>query len=132
MMRGGSSTTQDTQHDNLMNSLVESLMASADQPPTEVQGVTDEYIAELERVPKKSLKQDQSCPICSNPFLEDPHPLVVKLPCHGGHIFDLECIQPWLKLNPTCPMDREKLLKEKPKPPPVVDEEDGEYDDMYA
>lgn len=61
----------------------------------------------------------------------DPHPLVVRLPCHKDHLFDLECIQPWLKLNPTCPLDRQKLVKEKKTPPPP-DEEDGEYDEMYA
>ncbi|KAF2772363.1 hypothetical protein EJ03DRAFT_324786 [Teratosphaeria nubilosa] len=127
MMRGG----QDGSHDQLMEQLVQSLMDSAENPPTELKGVSDEFIERLERVSKKSLKQDMSCPICSNPFLEDTHPLVVRLPCHKDHLFDLECIQPWLKLNPTCPLDRQKLVKEKPPPPPV-DEEDGEYDDMYA
>ena len=61
----------------------------------------------------------------------DPYPLVVRLPCHKDHIFDLECITPWLKVNSTCPMDRIEMTKKKPPPPPV-DEEDGEYDDMYA
>lgn len=64
-------------------------------------------------------------------LLTDTHPLVVRLPCHKDHLFDLECIQPWLKLNPTCPLDRQTLVKKKPPPPPP-DEEDGEYDDMYA
>jgi hypothetical protein len=64
-------------------------------------------------------------------LLPDSHPLVVRLPCHKDHLFDLECIQPWLKLNPTCPLDRQKLVKEK-QPPPPKDEEDGEYDDMFS
>ncbi|KAK5162885.1 uncharacterized protein LTR77_011142 [Saxophila tyrrhenica] len=106
-------------------------MESAEHPPTEVEGVSDEFIEQLERVPKKSLKEDMSCPICSRPFLEDSHPLVVQLPCHKDHIFDLECIHPWLKLNPTCPLDRQQMIKKKPPPPPK-DEEDGEYDDMFA
>ncbi|KAK3068681.1 hypothetical protein LTR53_013554 [Teratosphaeriaceae sp. CCFEE 6253] len=131
MMRGGSGIAQEQDHNGLLEQLVESLMQSAEHPPSEVQGVSDEFLQELERVPKKSLKEDMSCPICSNPFLEDPHPLVVRLPCHKDHLFDLECIQPWLKLNPTCPLDRQTLIKKK-APPPPPDEEDGEYDDMYA
>ena len=45
-------------------------MQSAEHPPSEVEGVSDEFIEQLDRVPKKSLKTDMSCPICSNPFLE--------------------------------------------------------------
>ena len=63
----------------------------------------------------------------------DPYPLVVRLPCHKSHIFDLECIEPWLRLHPTCPLDRKDLIKKKePPPPPKKDEEDGDYDEMYA
>lgn len=71
MMRGGdpNDVAQDS-HDELLGRLVESLMESAEHPPSEVQGVSDEFIEQLERVPKKSLKDDMSCPICSNPFLE--------------------------------------------------------------
>ena len=71
MMRGvdGTVQPQDSQ-DELLSRLVESLMDSAEHPPSEVQGVSDEFIEQLERVPRKSLKSDMSCPICSNPFLE--------------------------------------------------------------
>ena len=92
------------------------------------------------------------CPICSNPFLDgkspstspnpvvpaekgmlDEYPLVVRLPCNKNHMFDLDCIAPWLKLHATCPLDRKDLVKEKePPPPPKDEEEDGEWDDMYA
>ncbi|MCJ1362697.1 hypothetical protein MMC16_001803 [Acarospora aff. strigata] len=120
---------------DLLQSLVESLMADAERPPREVQGVPDTFLDELERIPKKSLKPADVCPICNNPFLEDQFPLVVRLPCHKSHLFDLECIQPWLKLHPTCPLDRIDLLK-KPEPPSPAQkeeqEEDGEWDDMYA
>ena len=61
----------------------------------------------------------------------DPYPLVVRLPCHKDHRFDLECIAPWLRLHATCPLDRKDLSKKKP-PPPKDEEEDGEYDDYYA
>jgi hypothetical protein len=53
------------------------------------------------------------------------------LPCHKDHIFDLECITPWLKLNPTCPLDRQVLLKKKVAPV-VVDDDEEDYDDMYS
>lgn len=64
--------------------------------------------------------------------MADSHPLVVRLPCHKDHLFDLECIQPWLKLNPTCPLDRQELLRKKVVPPPVQDDDEEEYDDMFA
>ncbi|KAK0249296.1 hypothetical protein LTS09_015558 [Friedmanniomyces endolithicus] len=131
MMRGGGGTATEEGHEGLLEQLVESLMQSAEHPPAEVQGVSDEFIEQLERVPKKNLKADQTCPICSNPVLEDPHPLVVRLSCHKDHMFDLECIQPWLKLNPSCPLDRKMLVTKKPPPPPP-DEEEADYDEMYA
>jgi hypothetical protein len=67
------------------------------------------------------------------PFLDDPYPLVVRLPCHKDHLFDLDCIRPWLKLKTTCPLDRVDL-KPKKKEPVVAskDDEEEEYDDMYA
>lgn len=73
MMRGGDNNNAAAGHDGneeLLQRLVDSLMDSAEHPPTEVRGVSDEFIEQLERVPKKSLKQDQSCPICGNPFLD--------------------------------------------------------------
>ncbi|KAF2397010.1 hypothetical protein EJ06DRAFT_533725 [Trichodelitschia bisporula] len=114
----------------LLGGLIAELMRNADDPPSEVKGVSDEWLNDLDRVPKKSLKPDESCPICSNPFLEDEYPLVVRLPCHPDHKFDLECIRPWLKVHPTCPLDRKELVKKKAPPPPPDEEED--YDDYYA
>ncbi|KAL8905055.1 MAG: hypothetical protein Q9207_002870 [Kuettlingeria erythrocarpa] len=93
---------------NLLDTLIETLEADAESPPKEVKGVSDS-------------------------FLDDQYPLVVRLPCHKDHIFDLECIAPWLKLHATCPMDRKNLLKKKEPPLPAKDEEeDGEYDEMFA
>lgn len=120
----------------LLGGLIEMLMRNAEDPPREVHGMPEEFFVELDRVPKQQLKPEDACPICSNPFLEDKYPLVVRLPCHRDHIFDLECIKPWLKVNTTCPLDRKDLEKKKPPPPvkaPVKDdEEDPEWDDMYA
>lgn len=117
-------------------------MNEAEMPPKEVKGVSQGFLDELERVPKKALKPGMDCPICSNPFLEDEFPLVVRLPCNRGHMFDLECIAPWLKLHATCPLDRKDLSKRKEEPPKKKEdggkekaeeeEEDGEWDDMYA
>ena len=47
-----------------------SLMEAAEDPPREVEGVPDSFLAELERIPKKSLKAGEACPICSNDFLD--------------------------------------------------------------
>lgn len=78
-------------------------------------GVTGEYLDSLERVSVKDLQDGENaeCPICTNRFSDDEYPLIVRLPCHvqtskktGGHIFDLECVGPWLKVNSTCPICR--------------------------
>ncbi|KAL8704162.1 MAG: hypothetical protein Q9201_002660 [Fulgogasparrea decipioides] len=84
---------------NLLDTLIESLEADAEAPPREVQGVSDAFLDELDRVPKKSLKKADSCPICGNPFLDD----------------------------------RKNLLKKKEAmPTPKDEEEDGDYDEMFA
>ena len=95
-------------------------------------GIADS--SDLDRVPKKNLKKGDACPICRMPFLDDQYPLVVRLPCHKEHIFDLECLEPWLKMNNSCPLDRKELEKKKelPKPHTNNDDEEEEYDDMYA
>jgi len=91
------------------------------------------------RVPRGRLGRGDVCPICNSPFLDDPYPLVVRLPCHPDHIFDLECIAPWLKLKSTCPLDRKELVKKRPVQSPAPapstgDDDDGEeeWDDQYG
>ncbi|KAF2837517.1 hypothetical protein M501DRAFT_995463 [Patellaria atrata CBS 101060] len=128
----GLESSDETGHSALISRMIEELRIGADEPPRELKGVPDEFLAQLERVPKAKLDKDNDCPICGNPFLDDPYPLVVRLPCHKTHLVDLECITPWLKLNPTCPMDRKVIYEKKKPPPPADDDEDGEYDDMYA
>lgn len=104
------------------------MMSEIDSLPDQLEGVPQSYLDELERVPKKYLKKGMTCPICSVDFLEDEYPLVVRLPCHMDHLFDLECIGPWLLMKATCPLDRKKLLEKKV--PKVVDEEEEEdYDE---
>lgn len=56
--------------DDLLASMIEQLRQNADDPPAELKGVPDTFLDELERVPNKSLKPSDTCPICVNPFLE--------------------------------------------------------------
>ncbi|QIX01790.1 hypothetical protein AMS68_007307 [Peltaster fructicola] len=131
-MRREHGSPDDSSHNELMDRLIETLMTTAEHPPTTLQGVSDEFIASLDRVDKTELSDTMSCPICANPFLDDKYPLVVRLPCHKDHMFDLECIEPWLKLNPTCPLDRKEINERKVEIPKHVDDDEEEYDDMYA
>jgi hypothetical protein len=102
-----------------------------------VEGVPQSYLDELERVDKRELKKTDSCPICNEPFLDDEYPLVVQLPCHKTHRYDLECVGPWLMMNGTCPLDRKEVMrkKEKKKVPEVekkAEDDDEDYDGMFA
>jgi hypothetical protein len=101
--------------DDLLSTMISALLQNADTPPSDVQGVSEEFIADLSRVPKKTLQRtpDAACPICNEPFLDDKYPLVVRLPCHKDHLFDLECVRPWLRLKGTCPLDRRDFGKEQ-------------------
>lgn len=106
------------------------------EPPGKVEGVPQSYLDSLERVPKKELKMTDTCPICGEPFLNDLYPLVVELPCHKTHRFDLDCVGPWLRLNGTCPLDRKDLTKKKevlkPQVPAEDDDEEEDYDRLYG
>ncbi|KKK15833.1 hypothetical protein ARAM_004545 [Aspergillus rambellii] len=121
--------------DDLLAQMIQTLLSEAETPPKEVEGVSEEFCDVLDRVPRSSLKPSQTCPICSNPFLEDEYPLVVRLPCHPTHVFDLECVRPWLRLRGTCPLDRTDLAKQERekaaarRKKPVEDEED-EWDGL--
>jgi hypothetical protein len=73
MMRGRAPEDQTHAHDQgneLLANMIEVLRQNADDPPTEVKGVPNSFLDELERVPKKALKKDDTCPICVNPFLD--------------------------------------------------------------
>ena len=54
----------------MLDGMIESLFADAEAPPTEVKGVSQGFLDELERVPRKGLKGGMDCPICGNGFLE--------------------------------------------------------------
>ena len=72
MMRGrptDESSDSGSENDLLAN-MIEVLRQNADDPPAELKGCPDSFLDELERVPNKSLKPTDTCPICVNPFLE--------------------------------------------------------------
>ncbi|ROT36590.1 hypothetical protein SODALDRAFT_315593 [Sodiomyces alkalinus F11] len=119
---------------SFLESLVSALEADIERPPTEIPGVNQEYLDSLDRVDRKRLGADEQCPICAERFLDDKYCLVVELPCHHSHRFDLECVSPWLLGKGSCPMCRKDLTKKKE--PPVLqhddDEEDDDPDGLYA
>ncbi|KAL1966971.1 hypothetical protein VTN77DRAFT_3715 [Rasamsonia byssochlamydoides] len=129
----------------LIDQMIEALLREADMPPREVEGVSEEFCDALDRIPRTSLTPSQTCPICNNPFLDDPYPLVVRLPCHPTHLFDLECIRSWLRLRGTCPLDRVDFGKQQREKEAERrkqlhkklnggegEEEEEEWDGMYA
>ncbi|KAH9884091.1 hypothetical protein F4778DRAFT_788009 [Xylariomycetidae sp. FL2044] len=105
-------------------------------PPDRVPGVSQEYLDALDRVARKALKRDDTCPICAEPHLDDPYCLVVELPCPGRHRYDLECVGPWLQSKGTCPMCRADLTKKKtvvvPKAEDGDEEEEEDVDGLYG
>ena len=119
----------------LLGSLISELEASAENPPNSVTGASQEFLDSLDRVDKSKLG-DETCPICGEKYKDDKYPLVVQLPCHPGHWFDLECVAPWLRLKGTCPLDRKELGKKREvnKEVKKAQEEDSEeeWDDMIA
>lgn len=128
------STSNSPQNSEFLNALISDLQSAIDSPPETVSGVPQRYLDSLDRVPKKQLKKTDTCPICAECFLDDPYPLVVELPCHKTHRFDLDCVGPWLRLNGTCPLDRKEMLKKKEMVKSKDDEEEDEedYESMYA
>ncbi|EAQ85130.1 hypothetical protein CHGG_09144 [Chaetomium globosum CBS 148.51] len=113
-----------------LESLVETLELDVAHPPQQIEGVTQEVLDGLDRVPRKTLKDDDTCPICAERYLDDPYCLVVELPCHGSHRFDLECVGPWLRGKGTCPMCRKEVGKRKAVVVEPAEEEEEEEDDM--
>ncbi|KAI0120468.1 hypothetical protein F4776DRAFT_236001 [Hypoxylon sp. NC0597] len=117
---------------DFLGSLTQVLEEDIDSPPDTITGVSQEYLDCLDRVPRKQFKQDDSCPICAERFLDDPYPLVVELSCHGKHRFDLECVGPWLQSKGTCPMCRKSLTEKKKVEIPKDDEEEDDVDGLYG
>ena len=116
---------------DFLHQLFNSLESDIANPPEQIQGVSQDYVDGLDRVSRKKIKEVETCPICAERYLDDPYCLVVELPCHHSHRFDLECVGPWLLSKGTCPLCRKDLTKKKE----VVIEDDEENEDpdgMYA
>lgn len=145
-MTGGSRTSSDITSANPINDFTNALRVLSTEQGSELatqliaslendfrnadgekpKGVPQNVIDDLPRVLINDLpdKETADCPICTSRFIDDTHPLIVKLPCNlkkGGkaHIFDLECVGPWLEMNSTCPLcrfdvlDADRIRKEK-------------------
>jgi len=124
-------TAPTTENHEFLRSLVEALEEDVANPPTSIPGVSQEYLDGLERVARKTLKNDEACPICAERYLDDQYCLVVELPCHHSHRFDLECVGPWLRSKGTCPLCRKDLAKKKEVTVQDSEEED-DMDGLYA
>ncbi|KAH8904329.1 hypothetical protein BR93DRAFT_970870 [Coniochaeta sp. PMI_546] len=126
-------TSPDESNRNFLASLFESLESDIASPPAQIQGVPQSFLDTLERVPRKKLGDKETCPICAERYLDDPYALVVELPCHHSHKFDLECVGPWLLSKGTCPLCRKEMGKKKEVVVEKDDEEDeDDMDGMYA
>ncbi|KAK3402345.1 hypothetical protein B0T20DRAFT_476448 [Sordaria brevicollis] len=128
------STSPTPENRDFLNSLIESLQEDIARPPTQIEGVSQEFLDGLDRVDRKKLKEDEQCPICAERYLDDQYCLVVELPCHHSHRFDLECVGPWLRSKGTCPMCRKEVGKRREV---VVEkredsEEEDDMDGLYA
>ncbi|KAJ9133045.1 Zinc finger, RING/FYVE/PHD-type [Pleurostoma richardsiae] len=120
-------------NESLLRGMIEALQDDIANPPAAVPGVSQEYLDSLDRVPRKRLGQDEACPICAERYLDDEYCLVVELPCHHSHRFDLECVGPWLLSKGTCPLCRKDLTKKKEPVIPVDDDDEEDYNDgLYS
>ncbi|KAK0709791.1 hypothetical protein B0T26DRAFT_754945 [Lasiosphaeria miniovina] len=126
---GTLATTAPTQaNSDFLRQLVEILDEDVAHPPSRITGVSQDFVDGLDRVARKTLKDDATCPICAERYLDDPYCLVVELPCHHSHRFDLDCVGPWLRSKGTCPLCRKEL--DKKEVVPTKDEDEEEEDDM--
>lgn len=105
----------DAANRDLLRDLSQALEADLLHLPKQVEGVSQEFLDTLDRVPRKQLTPEDACPICAEKFLDDPYPLIVELQCHHTHRYDLDCVAPWLQLKGTCPMCRQDLTKYDPR-----------------
>ncbi|KAJ2901388.1 hypothetical protein MKZ38_001906 [Zalerion maritima] len=132
-------TLRQTSPDATNRDFLEALIQEVDRDIADLprlHGVGQEFLDGLDRVSKKEIlkgkKGEEKCPICAVKFNEDPHPLVVALPCHTSHCFDLECVAPWLQSKGTCPMCRKNFVRKKEEKKELKEdsEEEEEFDNM--
>ncbi|KAI9221853.1 hypothetical protein BC828DRAFT_404554 [Blastocladiella britannica] len=105
--------THNNRQVNFLESLIEELLASV-SGPTGPPPTSKAFIAALPR--PASVPKDATCPVCTD-VLDPAASDLRSLPCN--HIFDKECLVPWLQLRNTCPMCRHELPTDAPTPPPA-------------
>ncbi|KAK8904309.1 hypothetical protein QC760_007726 [Botrytis cinerea] len=67
----------------LLDLLISSITSQIDSPPTTISGCSQAYLDTIDRIPRSSLKADETCPICGEKFLDDQYCLVVSVWAHG-------------------------------------------------
>ena len=55
---------------------------------------------------KESLTKEGDCSICLDTFNNDKKTIRTK---ECGHVFHLDCLNTWVKKNPSCPCCRSEL-----------------------
>lgn len=125
-------TSPDPANREFLTRLVASLEEDILDPPEDVRGVRPEFLDSLDRVPRSRLRPDDACPICAEPHLDDKYCLVVELPCHPSHRFDLECVAPWLQSKGCCPLCRKDFTKKKEVVVPDSEDEDEDPMGMFS
>ncbi|KAI8333931.1 hypothetical protein BC941DRAFT_108264 [Chlamydoabsidia padenii] len=83
--------------DNIVTQLMEQTGGRTAPPPA-----PDDVIAALPKRPisEKEFRDQIDCSVCKDDFIVDE--MVIELPCM--HLFHGDCIDPWLKVNGTCPV----------------------------
>ncbi|CAB4386312.1 unnamed protein product [Rhizophagus irregularis] len=95
--------------DNLVTQLLEEANASAKGPPP----ASKNFIKNLPKVSKSEIKSDDTCIICAENFSANEKVNITKMPCN--HMFDKDCILPWLELHNTCPNCRYEVESDDPE-----------------
>ena len=62
--------------EEILQEMIETLLGGAERPPREVEGVEEDYIAQLDRVNIKKVPKNKDCPICGNAFHDGITPKV--------------------------------------------------------
>ncbi|ORZ36040.1 hypothetical protein BCR44DRAFT_59891 [Catenaria anguillulae PL171] len=99
---------------------IDGLGADSGPPPA-----SKAFIATLPRATSQDLataasakgEAEIACSICTDTLSGEGDSDARKLPC--GHMFDRECIVPWLELRNTCPVCRHEVPTDRKKPEEV-------------
>ncbi|KAF9352186.1 hypothetical protein BGX34_000132 [Mortierella sp. NVP85] len=96
--------------DNLITQLMDEAGASGKHGPPPA---SKSFIRDLPIVLISDVKRDEACIICNENLQENESKAgITKLPCK--HIFDRDCIVPWLELHNNCPSCRAEVPSDDP------------------